>query len=1104
MKLFYNLITLFVLMSTSLHAKTYYVSCKGSDANKGTSPELAWASIEKVNSARLDPGDKILFQGGCSFEGSIFFGVEVKGTAEMPIQLGSYGSGRAIISSGSSYGLKIYNTSGFKVFNIIFKGAGRTDNNASGIDVYMDLADTRLSYILIDSVEVSGYHKPGISIGSWKGASGFDDVTITNSLVHDNGDAGISSFAEAVLGHRNMYVAYNKVYNNAGLPEKTNLHSGNGIVLGGVDGATIEYCEAYNNGWLNAWRDGGPVGIWGWHCNNLVIQYNESHHNKTGTGKDGGGFDLDGGCTNCVMQYNYSHDNEGPGYLIAQYFYAPPMKGIVVRYNISENDARKNGYGAIHLWSSGSNGGIQDAEIYNNTIYLEDSQEKAPRAVFIQSGGVKNVRFYNNIFQAADGLELIYVDKLTDVRFEGNNYWSGGESLKVNWGGKIHSTLESWREASGQEISQGKPTGYLFNPELESPGGGLTLSGPGAAFMLNGYELKKTSALIGKGLKLWEDYGIAIGEKDFWGNSLEQREDICIGAHQFTEHTKICLYGGEVELLFGQVAGGDYSGNGVVNGRFFDPELVGAGKHPVWYAYTDEAGMHRKMPHTITVMEASATEWLGEADLENSWFSSQNWSTCVPTSLIDVFIPVVDGNGAGVVPVIEQERIARGKDLQGPESFFKGEGTIEIHGKLTNNVVQAPQNSSVVFRGGDEQFIPGGHYSSLLLMGAGKKRLAGSVVVGERMVLEETSLFLGNQDLRIGPGGMIENASSSAYIVTDGSGKLTMEGLGEEKEVVFPVGSAKSFNPLAFHNRGIDDDFSVRVGEGIEFAAYAALDQIPGVVNKIWYIEEKVRGGSDVQLEFQWNLEDESPEFNRSESMLLGMGDEAGMYLRKFFGSLSDGREEGTYMLKLDSIRSFMPFVVGMREEKVVPESPFQFTLKLESGEIILNWEAVIEKEKKRYEVQLSLDKKYFRALGVVEGTAGSFPVLHQFRFVDFINGNPEKRYYRLQQMDSDGKDVYSEIKELVMFGEEFVGMEVSPNPAQNKINVKVNALQDGEFSLSIVDVQGKLIMKKRVAMVEGINHLRVDLEENKLPAGLYLLTVEMGQNMYQQKIIKK
>src|SRR3712207_8524244 len=52
-------------------------------------------------------------------------------------------------------------------------------------------------------------------------------------------------------------------------------------------------------------------------------------------------------CNNSIMQYNYSHDNYGAGYLLARYSSAPAMSNLTIRYNISENDGRKNDYGGI-------------------------------------------------------------------------------------------------------------------------------------------------------------------------------------------------------------------------------------------------------------------------------------------------------------------------------------------------------------------------------------------------------------------------------------------------------------------------------------------------------------------------------------------------------------------------------------------------------------------------------------------------------------------------------------------------------------------------------------------------------------------------------------
>jgi len=542
------------LFSTIANATTYYVSATGNNNKSGTSISEAWASTDMVNSKRFYPGDVVLFEGGKVFSGKLYFDSYDKGTATAPIVIGSYGKGWATISSGNSYGIYAYNTAGIKINRLKVVGSGRTVNTSSGIFFYMDLGNTRLSLVHLDSVEVYGYRQSGILFGSGNQASGYDNVRITRSKVHDNGAVGISSYAQAVLAHRNFYIGYTKVYNNPGIPEEKDMHTGSGIMLSGIDGTTIEYCEAYNNGWLNGHAGGGPVGIWGYKCNNLVIQHNESHHNKTGTTKDGGGFDLDGGCTNSIMQYNYSHDNDGAGYLLAQYSGAPVMKNLIIRYNISENDGRKNGNASILLWATSSNGGIQNADIYNNTLFLSPASNGTPTAVFVSTGNLTNVKLRNNIIQTTGGLQAVRTLANTGVRFEGNAYWASGDVLKIYWTGTTYSTLEKWREVTGQEKVNGVAKGVVVNPEFSNPGAGVTISDPTKLTSLNSYKLKSNSGVLNKGLNLAASFGTDVGKVDFWKNSIVAKETFNIGSHQVSTTATTTVTKQNQSIRFGAIS----------------------------------------------------------------------------------------------------------------------------------------------------------------------------------------------------------------------------------------------------------------------------------------------------------------------------------------------------------------------------------------------------------------------------------------------------------------------------------------------------------------------------------------------------------------------
>ena len=69
----------------------YYVSAsRGRDSNDGTTPETAWLTLTRVNTARLEPGDCVLFERGGSWRGQL---VPASGREGAPVRYGAYGSG---------------------------------------------------------------------------------------------------------------------------------------------------------------------------------------------------------------------------------------------------------------------------------------------------------------------------------------------------------------------------------------------------------------------------------------------------------------------------------------------------------------------------------------------------------------------------------------------------------------------------------------------------------------------------------------------------------------------------------------------------------------------------------------------------------------------------------------------------------------------------------------------------------------------------------------------------------------------------------------------------------------------------------------------------
>jgi hypothetical protein len=506
------------------------VSSTGSDKNSGTSSSSPWQTIAKVNAIGFASGDAILFAGGQSFSGSINFTATDLGTSANPITVCSYGTGRATISAGAGNGLYAYNCAGITVSNINFVGSGSTVNTKDGISFYGDLANNAaLSGVTIVQVDVSGFGGSGILFGTWNGSTHYSNVTISGCSSHDNLKAGISSYAQNSYAHTNFYVGCCQVYNNFGDPAATG-NTGNGVVLGEVSGALIEYCVAHDNGKNNLVQSEGPVGIWCYDSQYVTMQFNESHHNHTSGAHDGGGLDLDIDTKNSIMQYNYSHDNDGAGYLLCC---DGNNQGNVIRYNISQNDGRKNGYGGIHTY-----GAVTNAWIFNNTVFMANTAP-IPVALLLATGTV-NAHIANNIFQTSGGAQLAWISSgQSGLAMQGNDYWPGTGSFAIVDSGTTYSSLSTWRTAKGREQLNGTATGVNVDPKLLNAGGGGVLNNALLLPNLANYTLQTNSPMLDAGLNLPKLFGTSMGARDFYGTTVAQGAGYDIGASEAKQDVAI-------------------------------------------------------------------------------------------------------------------------------------------------------------------------------------------------------------------------------------------------------------------------------------------------------------------------------------------------------------------------------------------------------------------------------------------------------------------------------------------------------------------------------------------------------------------------------------
>jgi hypothetical protein len=475
--------------------RDYHFSPGGDDASGDGSPDRPFRSVDRANRLKLNPGDRVLFEAGQNFNGNLHLDAEDAGTPELPVTVGSYSlpsngttgvtlptHGRATIRAGVGTGLLIENAGGVRVADLVVLGDGPSANRGSGVEFRNTLDAARtLAFVRVDNVEARGFGREGIFVhGRPKDGShsGYADVAITDCVARENklGGVYVTGFwagevaqAPRALPHRDVRVRRCLAADNPGDPAgRDDNRSGSGIFLDGVAGGLIEHCEATNNGAANRAKDGGPVGIWCTISDRVAIQNCRSHRNRTGGKHDGGGFCLDGGVCNSVLRYNVSEENDGSGYGLYEYPWAPPANGNAIHDNVSRDDGRRNGYAGIHVWDDART--LRDVRIERNRVLMNavsastavaaptassdaSATAKPPRGLWIQSP-IRDSRVADNVFEIGPGVRLMDIASgQWNVRFEGNAYQTGGDRVAVEWEGREFTSLRAWLAATGERAA---------------------------------------------------------------------------------------------------------------------------------------------------------------------------------------------------------------------------------------------------------------------------------------------------------------------------------------------------------------------------------------------------------------------------------------------------------------------------------------------------------------------------------------------------------------------------------------------------------------------------------------------------------------------------
>ncbi|MEP6846546.1 MAG: T9SS type A sorting domain-containing protein, partial [Panacibacter sp.] len=156
-----------------------------------------------------------------------------------------------------------------------------------------------------------------------------------------------------------------------------------------------------------------------------------------------------------------------------------------------------------------------------------------------------------------------------------------------------------------------------------------------------------------------------------------------------------------------------------------------------------------------------------------------------------------------------------------------------------------------------------------------------------------------------------------------------------------------------------------------------------------------------------------------------------------------------------------------------------EFTAIKQGNTALLKWQTLQEYNTAHFTIERSIDGEHFQQLATV-GAAGNSSVSKTYQFIDQLPLNG-KGYYRITQVDKDGKFTYSPVRSLEFLLKHVV--TITPNPAKDKIAItvsgndkalKIYIMDAGGKTVSIFNMQGQYLQLNLPNIAPGVYYVRV------------------------------
>lgn len=527
---------------------------------------------------------------------------------------------------------------------------------------------------------------------------------------------------------------------------------------------------------------------------------------------------------------------------------------------------------------------------------------------------------------------------------------------------------------------------------------------------------------------------------------------------------------------------------------------------------------------TVNVNTIGTTlTWTGSVSGANNWFNPANWGGCIPTCATNVSIPTA---ASYTYPPDIGYNAAGGAACKsitlsylGALSFSDAKAELSVCGDVTHNGTLTTNGKGIVIFNGtaaqaySKGTLASGDFNDIILNNTAATPTLTlnndlTLAAGGSFTFQSGKVITGSNNL------IIKNTEASA-VSGHNSSRFVQGNLrryintGTPTSYDFPVGHSTKGYQLANVN-------FVTAPSTITYltAFFTTYSSTPGALNlsecSATYNQSALNNGYwDIAANNSQNnvgtytMKLYPTNYSNAQSGFTIMSQHNGS---STWALVNGDGSSGTCIsgtvstVERRNMKGFSKFGIA-QSLSVLPIELLSFEAVYNGTSTDIGWVTASETNNDYFLIERSTDAQNFNVLAKVQSKAKSGNSTSRLYYE--LNDPDVKRgiyYYRLKQVDYDGKMTMSSVAMVVVEDHEM--LTVTPNPTDNSAEIKYESFNMGVALLKVYDTRGRLVIAKELVCTKGTNSYMIDL--NTEISGMFYIVLSVGDKVYNTKLLKQ